>query len=588
MVKFNKEQLQAINHFKGACAVIAGAGSGKSTVLVNRIQKLIENCVMANEIVAITFTKNSAEDLKLKLQKLNIDGVTVGTFHAICSHILFKEGVDIRNQIKLYEIDNLFKKIDPEVDVSDVMSFISYQKCYMKSFEDQFIHKDSKYSETELRVFYKLYESYKKQNKCFDLDDILIECYNILSKSKHLFEYILVDEHQDSNLVQNLLIDKLCPSGNVFCVFDYRQAIYTFRGGNPEYCMNFKKQYPNATIINLDNNYRSAKNVVDNANLFIKNYYGNYIYYSDSIANNQINGNINLLSNGNKEMEAKTIVKQVKELLSKGESPKDICILYRLNSNSMYIESELKANNIEYHIENNSSFFKRKEIEAIISYLRLIKNPNDNNAFEIIFKFRAYHTKYLGNAVLNSIKTLSARKNLSYYECLDLINVDFIKRKIINEFKDIIESFMIQHKRNVPLSDMINNIILAFKICDYIEENYSSEEEIEQRLESLEILKTFIRSNTLDSFITFAYSNRSNKTNENKNCIKLMSIHKSKGLEFNTVFLVGIEDGKFPHEKSELIDEARLFYVGITRSKTNLYLSEIFEDNLFTKQYFNL
>lgn len=587
MIKFNKEQLEAINHSRKACAVIAGAGSGKSSVLVHRIQKLIEGGVKAGDILAITFTRNSSDDLKRKLKNMGIGNVTVGTFHAICMQILMKEGIDTKKLILPWQIENLFK----DENSDDIMSFISYQKCYFKTYTDNFEPKDSEYSESELRIFFKEYELFKNKNNLLDMDDMLIKCYEILQgkPTKYTYKFILVDEHQDSNLIQNKLIDILCPSGNVFCVFDYRQAIYTFRGGNPEYCMNFDTQYPDAKIINLDTNYRSKKNIVDNANIFIRNYYGNYKNYSDAISNSKENGNIKLMTHADKHIEAKKIVDKVQELLNKGHKPKEICILYRLNSNSMSIESELKSRDIEYYIENNSSFFKRKEVEAVISYLRLIINPNDNSAFENIFKFRNFPINYLSNDILSDIKTLSGKKNLSYFESFELIKTKapWQMRKIL-EFKELIHSLSTQQKKNIPLSVLINNIIEAFRFDEYIDTKYNSDEEIEIRLESLEVLKTFIRSNTAESFVAFATGggDRKRKTSD-KDCVQMMSVHKSKGLEFDTVFVASIEDEKFPHKKSPIDDEARLFYVAATRAKNNLYLSQIYDDNKFINQYFN-
>jgi DNA helicase-2/ATP-dependent DNA helicase PcrA len=329
-IQFNKQQLEAINHYKGACAVIAGAGSGKSTVLLNRIDNLINTySVNENNILAITFTKNTADELKSKLNKMGYNNVNVGTFHGTCGKILTQEGYSI-NLIKEWEIEKCFKKINDKVDVEEVKSFIGYQKSYLKSYKDEFIYKSSDYTEDELRKYFKTYELMKSQSGTWDFDDYLIKCYELLkcNKGKYTYDFILVDEHQDSNLVQNLLIKELCPSGNVFCVFDYRQAIYSFRGGNTEYCMNFDKEYKNAKVINLDVNYRSKKNIVDKANGFIKRYYGDYEHYSDSIANDHSHGKINVNTYYKRDEEGKDVVDKIESMIKNGEKPDEIAVLY--------------------------------------------------------------------------------------------------------------------------------------------------------------------------------------------------------------------------------------------------------------------
>jgi DNA helicase-2/ATP-dependent DNA helicase PcrA len=226
-MKFNKQQQEAIDFFEGACAVIAQAGAGKSTVLTNRIKNLVyEHDVKQENILSISFTRNTADELKKKLKKIGCSSVNVGTFHSVCARILAIEGIDVSKRIQDWEVENIFKSIDKEADAKDIQSFIGYQKNYMKNYNDEFVKKESEYSEEELRVFFKAYEDYKADKHLYDYEDWLIKCYQLLQENpnSHTFDFVLVDEHQDSNLVQNLLIKELCPKGNVFCVFDYRQC----------------------------------------------------------------------------------------------------------------------------------------------------------------------------------------------------------------------------------------------------------------------------------------------------------------------------------------------------------------------------
>jgi DNA helicase-2/ATP-dependent DNA helicase PcrA len=590
MVKYNKEQLEVINHKEGAMAVIAGAGSGKSTVLVERVNKLIESGVNSDEIIVVTFTDNSSKDLKEKFKNKKIEGVTTGTFHSICKRILMSEGIDTSKQLATYQIENELKKLDNKVKYKDVMGFISYQKNYGIGVNDDFIEKDSEYSENELRDFYVKYEEFKHKQHALDFEDWLILAVKILRKypNKYNFKYILVDEHQDSNLIQNELIKLLCPKRNVFCVFDYRQAIYTFRGGNPEYCMNFNKDYPDANIVNLSMNYRSLKNIVDNSNNFIRKYYGDYEFYKDSVSNNSKNGEINLITNFDKNEEAENIVKKIKEDLKNGIKPNDIAVLYRNNSNSFNIENELKKDGISYCISStDGNFFNRKEIACIMCMLRLIDNPHDNIAYDTVFNTRMHPLTFMSNIIKDRIRDLSAKKNISLFDASELIKVDKpYQRQNLDNFNEIISKLIIQHKKGINLKTIVDNILTLLRVDSFIEDKYEGEQ-LQERMESIIAFKSFIRDNTLESFLKFVYGSGKSQKKCTKDDIQLMTIHKSKGLEFKNVYLVGVEDGKFPSEKSSLIEEARLMYVAVTRSKENLTLSQIYDGNKFVNEYIN-
>lgn len=588
-MKYNVEQLRVINHNEGAMAVIAGAGSGKSTVLVERVNRLIESGVDSDEIVVVTFTDNSSKDLKSKFKNKKIEGVTTGTFHSIAKRILISEGIDTSKQLACYQIENEFKKIDDKVKIKDVMSFIGYQKNYGIGVNDDFKEKESEYTENELRDFFKCYETFKNKQHALDFEDWLILSIKALKNNtnKYTFKYILVDEHQDSNLLQNEMIKLLCPSGNVFCVFDYRQAIYTFRGGNPEYCMNFKEYYPDATVVNLSMNYRSTKNVVDNSNSFISRYYGDYEFYKDSVANNKKNGEIDLITNFDKNEESENIVNKIKEELNNGTKPNDIAVIYRNNANSFSIENELKRNEIPYFISStDGNFFNRKEISCLMCMLRLIDNPHDNIAYDTVFNTRVYPFSFMPNTIKDRIRELSATKNISLFDASELIKVDKpYQRQNLDTFNDMISKLIIQHKKGIKLEAIVDNILILIRMNSFIEDKYEGEQ-LEERIESITAFKSFIRDNTLESFLKFVYgSAKSNKKCE-KEDIQLMTIHKAKGLEFSKVFLVGIQDGKFPSEKAPIDEEARLMYVATTRPKENLTISQIYEGNRFVNEYF--
>jgi DNA helicase-2/ATP-dependent DNA helicase PcrA len=587
-VKFNEQQEQAVSFYKGACAVIAGAGSGKSTVLIGRIDNLIrKHRVPEKSILAISFTRNTADELKKKLKKMGHTQVNVGTFHSACATILAREGIFFPKEkmIQDWQIEKAFNMGEVKFDIDDIKSFIGYQKNYLRSYIDEFVPKDSEFSEEELRSYFKMYEKYKKANGLHDFEDYLINCLEMLKKNpkKHTYDFVLVDEHQDSNLVQNLLIKELCASGNVFCVFDYRQAIYGFRGGNPEYCMNFDKEWENATVINLDINYRSCSSIVHRANKFIEKYYGDYEYYSDSIPHREDEGNIKILTHVDREAEGTDIVDAIESLLREFEDPKEIAVLYRLNAHSIYVEHELIKRGIDYDITNDGSFFKRKEIAGILAYLKLIINPHDDGAFFDIFSMRNYPLNFFSGKLLEDIKKYAGDNNLSMYEAL--INMRYPndwQKDNASSFENHIAKLRLQKDKNISTVVLINNIIKVFQISKYIDDKYKNPEDKSERKESLEILKSFAKSDTPEKFINYV-GNTKRKSKDN--CVRLMSCHASKGLEFKNVFLIGIENEKFPHSKSDILDEARLFYVGATRAEDNFNVSQIGVNNKFIMEY---
>ena len=590
-MEFNKQQQLAVDHKDGACVVISGAGSGKTTLLIGRISNLIEkHNINQNDILTISFTRNTANELKKKLKSLNYTDVNVGTFHSICMKILANEGIDVRNRlVPEWEAKKCFEDVlsIDKIDVKEILSFIGYQKSYMKSYKDEFVFKDCKYSDEEMRLCYKKYEEYKKSKRYYDLDDYLLLCYDVLKKNKgkYTWEYLLVDEHQDSNIIQNLLISEWTKKDNIMVIGDFRQSIYGFRGALPELFMNFYKQYENIKVVNMDTNYRSCKNIVELSNKFIKKYYQDYKYYSDSISNSEVNGDIDKTMYFDRKEESYNVVDKIETLLNNGHNINEISVLYRNNSHADYIECELRNRKIQYQISNDSSFFKRKEISLLIGYLRLINNVHDDEAFEIVFKSLCYPIKFFGNQVFDNIKSNAGIKNISYYESFISYNYDKKwQSDNVKVFERNIQYLKMQHEKNISIKDLVDNIVKSFKIKDYITEKFANINEQTDRLDSLETFKKFIKGDSLRGFLEYI-NNPINKKN-NDDGIKMMTIHGSKGLEFDTVFIVGIEDGKFPSMKSDLLEEVRLMYVAITRAKKNLYMSSIM-DSIFVNECFS-
>ncbi len=588
-MKFNEQQELLANHKEGNVVCMAAAGSGKSTTIVERTKRLVLSGVPESEILLITFTNASALDLKKKLKKNGLENILCGTYHSICARILIKYGIDISKKIQVWEVENLFSKMNgsQKVDVEDVLSFISYQKNHGITYNDNFIEKDSSYMEEDLRRFFRAYEELKRSKNVFDFDDYLLECLKLYENGlcDDSWNYLQIDENQDNNSIQSELMKYFCPNNNITLIGDEKQSIYGFRGSKPELFLNAPKTL-NAKVIHLNTNYRSSKHIVDLSNGFANVYFGDYEFYKPAIANSKEDGRIEVIDVFSKDEEAQKVVNRINMELMNGVEPNEIAILYRNHSMAAAIELELREQGIEYEIETNGSFFKQKQIEIILSVLRLAIDPDDNNAYEYLFKSRISGFKFLRNSILESIRKLSNDYGISFLEASKHINVEQQwQRMKLSEMPDLVSMVVSQCQAGARLNRVVENIIRVLKIRDYLEENCKNNEELETRLESLEILLGFVTGDSIQNFLHYAYETsmqRKKDKKNNPNAIKLQTIHKSKGLEYSTVFLIGLHgSGKFPSDKCPMQEEASCMYVGITRAKSKLCISGNISNQFF-------
>ena len=565
-----------------------------TTTLVTRVQNMIErHNILPHEILTISFTNASATDLKEQLSKRGIDGVFTGTFHSICKHLLQTIGYEsLHNLPNKYlfkrELENITKQKNLNVD--DILSWISYQQSYGLSSNDNFVEKESLYIETDLRKYYKYYEDFKKKTNSYDFNDWLI--LTILEYQKNnigrTWKYVLVDECQDLNQVQHVLVNNFCLGNNIFAVGDYFQSIYDWNGAVPELFKNFYKKHPDTRVINMNTNYRSCENIVEAANEFIRNYNENYEHYKDTVANNKMQGVIQCNMFVNKTQEALYVVNKIKKLLENNVSPNDIAIIYRNNSSSDYIEHYLKKEKIDYNITSNKSFLDRTEIQGILSVLRLVLDVTDDEAFEKLFSSRFYPLTYFKNSVLEDLKTISGKKDISLFEAfLDYKFTQTWQNNNRNYFIDSINRLKIQHEKHLSNDKIIDNIVKVFKIKEWLIEKFEASS-IPDKLDGIENLKVFSQESSLSNFISFCLSGYSTNNNSKKNGVTLTTIHKSKGLEYKITFIIGLEDKKFPSNKCHINSEARLMYVAVTRAKEQLYLSSIGHSTFFDEYTLSL
>lgn len=558
ITKLNPQQKEAVKKTKGPSIILAGAGSGKTRVLVAKVIYLIKNHkINPSNILMITFTNKAAKEMKNRINlnlKLGKKLGFIGTFHSLCARILRIDGnyLGIDNRYVIYdESDQLkvVKKIIKENDYNDftpmyALNRISSAKNEMIS-PTNFLKFFSDHRSKDIATIYSKYQNILLKNSALDFDDLLIktiELFNksekILKKYQEIYKYILVDEFQDTNLVQYVLTKLLAIKyKNITVVGDFSQSIYSWRGADIKNLEKFKNDFPQTTIFKLEKNYRSTQVILDFAHQVILK---NKTHPILNLTSEKEKGEAILFFEAeNEQEEGVFIVNEIQRLLDINESP-SIALLYRTNAQSRVLEEVFLHFSIPYTLIGGVRFYERREIKDIISYIRLFINPNDELSKERIIK--------LG------------------------------KRKW-DKFKELYSS--LKNKVNsLPTEQIINKIFESTGYLDFYDEKDPDDF---SRLENIKELKSVaIRFPDIGNFleqVALVESEyfESEKRHPNEEGIKLMTLHQSKGLEFDTVFITGVEEGLLPHSRSiddffQLEEERRLFYVGITRTRQRLYI----------------
>ena len=588
----NKEQQKAVLETEGPLLILAGAGSGKTRVLTTKVAYLIEEVgISPYNILAITFTNKAAKEMSNRLYRLIGDkakNVQVSTFHSFGVKILrenFKYlGYD-KNFIIMDSEDSISvikkilkeKGIDPKIyNPNAIKNKISSCKNEMMSPKDYEKYVASDFEKIVLLV-YELYEGTLKKNNSIDFDDLLIlpiklfrENPNILQNYQERFQYILIDEYQDTNEAQYILTKMISAKyRNICCVGDVDQSIYSFRGANYKNILNFEKDYKDAKTIKLEQNYRSTTNILDAANDVIKN---NKERKDKKLWSDKGTGDkITYYRAFNGIDEAQYVAREIKNLINNGIEYENIAVLYRTNSQSHVIEEEFLKNKIPYKIVGGIGFYSRKEIKDVLAYLRLIYNEKDN-----ISLLRVINTpkRGVGSKTISNLIEKANNDGKSIYEVI-------VSGKEL-EFKNIIEKLK-KFSESLTITELVDKILDITGIRKEYESDKTLESDI--RLENLEELKTVTRTfeekEGIVSLEDFLYEvslvSDVNEYDEDKNRVSLMTVHSVKGLEFDYVFITGLEEGIFPHmnslmNNSDLEEERRLCYVAITRAKEKLYL----------------
>ena len=594
----NKEQKEAVLHKEGPCLVLAGAGSGKTKVLTTRIANMINDGIYSGNILAITFTNKAAKEMRDRISNMVKNNYAfVGTFHSFGLRVIREntEKLGLTTNFTIIDSDDvssIIKKIMKELDISTKEYSISYIRNKISFIKNEMLSDsevDKYLNSPPEKVAVKVYREYEKvlkRNNAVDFDDLLkrpVELFmqndDILDKYQEKYRYILIDEYQDTNEVQYKLVKLLASKyRNLFVVGDVNQSIYGFRWSNYKNILNFEKDYPDSKSITLNQNYRSTNTILNAANSVIKNNVERkevnlYSTFGDGVKIKYFRGN-------DEKDEVKLVIDEIKKLLDEGYDYNDFAILYRTNAQSRNVEDAILKVNWPYRVVGSYYFYKRKEIKDLLCYLRLISNHQDDVSLERVINVPK---RGIGDTSINNLRSLARDNNECMFKCLS-------KPKEV-EFKKLILE-LTEDAKDLDLTELIDVVLEKSGMKEELEKEHTLEADI--RLENLMEFKSITENyqketgtvNLEDFLEDISIVADSSEHQTLDNAVTLMTMHAAKGLEFKVVFLIGMEEGIMPHsmslnEASELEEERRLCYVGITRAKERLYITNAKRRMLF-------
>ena len=600
----NKQQLKAVKHVDGPCLVMAGAGSGKTKVLTTRIAYLIENGVKDYNILAITFTNKAAKEMRERVN--NIVGETnafLGTFHSFGLRI-------IRENYMYLGLDKNFTIIDSDDVLSIIKKILKDKNLDPKHYSPYYIRnkisfiKSQMLSDIEIEKFfnteidlvvkdiYYLYQDKMVKNNSIDFDDLISKPVELFKNHKEVlehyqekFKYILIDEYQDTNPVQYKLSTLLAKKHkNIFVVGDMNQSIYAFRQADYRNILNFEKDYLDCNVIKLEENYRSTNNILNAANSVIKN---NKERKDLNLWSEKGDGlKIKYMRSYDEKHEITLVIEEINKLLEEGYKRSEIGILYRTNAQSRVVEEGFLSKGIPYKVVGSYYFYNRKEIKDLISYLRLIYNNHDEVSLRRIINVPK---RGIGDSAIKNIENISNIEGISMFEALST------KKEL--DFKNMILD-LVDKSQNMSLTELIDVVLDVTGIRSELENDKTLENEL--RLDNLMEFKSITASfeertgliNLGDFLEEISLISDISNHKEDNDEVTLMTIHSAKGLEFDVVFLIGMEEGIFPHTMSlmenGIEEERRLCYVGITRARERLYITNAKRRMLYGKDTMNM
>jgi DNA helicase II / ATP-dependent DNA helicase PcrA len=616
----NQAQKQAVEHTDGPSLVIAGAGSGKTRVLTYRIAHLIEKGTQPSKILALTFTNKAASEMKDRINSLLGSDVGrflwMGTFHSIFARILRYESEKLGypSDFTIYDtVDtkSLLKSIIKELKLDDKTYKVGEVLGRISSAKNNLITPQAYYNNEKIRQrdqmnrkpmlaeIFKLYASRCRRAGAMDFDDLLLntnilfrDCQDVLHKYQKRFEYILVDEYQDTNYSQYLIINKLGEDHKNICVVgDDAQSIYSFRGAMIENILNFRKDYPDSQLFKLEQNYRSTQLIVDAANTIIEK---NKEQIRKKVFSENEEGTPIQVVKALTDVEEGFMVSSsiFDTMMTEQARYNDFGILYRTNAQSRIFEEALRKRNIPYKVYGSISFYQRKEIKDMLAYLRLLVNPKDDEALKRIINYPA---RGIGKTTMDKLEELAGKKDVSIWELIthvnDFNNILMLNNGTINKLQKFLQ-FIVSFQQKVTTDDayqIAQNIASESGILKDLYNGTTPEER--SKYENLEELLNAIRDfvdaareedepETINHYLenVSLLTDTDNEKDEDRNRVSIMTVHAAKGLEFKYVYIAGVEEELFPSHMTmqspkDLEEERRLFYVAVTRAMNQVTIS---------------
>ena len=602
----NEKQREAVTTTEGPVMIIAGPGSGKTRALTHRIAYLLAaGKAQPRDILALTFTNKAANEMKERVERLVGDdarGMWVGTFHSSFARLLRMEGdkIGYTKDFSIYDTTDSKRLIKQQMQGrgldTDLVKPRSAQRM-ISSAKNQMIGPEEYSSlargdqQEEVAKVYPAYEQALRQANALDFDDLLlkpIELFNehedVLEKYQKRWQYVHIDEYQDTNQAQYVLARKLADRHNNLCVVgDDAQSIYAFRGADITNILNFENDYPDATTIRLERNYRSTQNIIRLADSIIEE---NDDQIDKSLWTDNAEGEyVGLMEALSEKDEAQKIERRIRDLnLRQGIEYGDFAVLYRTNAQSRAIEEALRKENVPYRVIGGTSFYERKEIKDVLAYLKLLVNPNDTASLQRVIN---YPTRGIGDKTQERLLRYAQEHGLSLWQAVERVEeietLGTRAERAVGSFRDLMARY-ISKVDSEPADELARDLIQDAGVLSDLREEHTREnlrrwENVQELISALAEYVANEDDATISTFLQqVALMTDEDESDDDGDKVTLMTLHAAKGTEFPVVFVAGLEEGLFPleqatQEKAELEEERRLFYVGVTRAEKRLYLS---------------